>query len=60
MTAQSRVRVEQSETAAQRLKEQAARLTQVVTKFTLDRRDGPSVDRQPQRLGAQHVRRLSR
>ncbi len=60
MTQQNSALVEQSAAAAQSLKEQAARLTQVVSNFKLDRRDGPSVDRQPQRLGAQHVRRLSR
>ncbi|MBK9573775.1 MAG: HAMP domain-containing protein [Rhodoferax sp.] len=60
MTQQNSALVEQSAAAAQSLKEQAARLTQVVSNFKLDRRDGPSIDRQPQRLGAQHVRRLPR
>ena len=60
MTQQNSALVEQSAAAAQSLKEQAARLTQVVSNFKLDRRDGPSVDRQRQQLGAQHVRRLAR
>ncbi|MBK6293024.1 MAG: HAMP domain-containing protein [Rhodoferax sp.] len=58
MTQQNSALVEQSAAAAESLKEQAARLTQVVSNFKLDRRDGPSVDRRPQQLGAQHVRRL--
>ena len=60
MTQQNSALVEQSAAAAESLKEQAARLTQVVSAFKLDRRDGPSVDRQSLQLGDPLVRRLPR
>ncbi|MDP2368581.1 methyl-accepting chemotaxis protein [Rhodoferax sp.] len=60
MTQQNSALVEQSAAAAESLKEQAARLTQVVSTFKLDRRDGPSVDRQSVQLGDPGVRRLPR
>jgi methyl-accepting chemotaxis protein len=58
MTQQNSALVEESAAAAESLKEQAARLTQVVSTFKLDRRDASPVHRQSPEQGASRVRRL--
>jgi len=58
MTQQNSALVEESAAAAESLKEQAARLTQVVSTFKLDRRDASPVHRQPPQQAAPRVRRL--
>jgi methyl-accepting chemotaxis protein len=58
MTQQNSALVEESAAAAESLKEQAARLTQVVSTFKLDRRDASPVHRQSPEQGAPRVRRL--
>ena len=60
MTQQNSALVEESAAAAESLKEQAARLTQVVSTFKLDRSDGPSVDRALVQAGGQQWTRLPR
>ena len=60
MTQQNSALVEQSAAAAESLKEQAARLTQVVSTFKLDRSDGPSVDRGPVEVNARQWTPLPR
>jgi len=58
MTQQNSALVEESAAAAESLKEQAARLTQVVSTFKLDRRDASPVHRQPPQQADPRVRRL--
>ena len=60
MTQQNSALVEESAAAAESLKEQAARLAQVVSTFKLDRSGGPSVDRATTDVGARHLARLPR